>query len=72
MHVTGRTCRTTWSMKFGSTKLINSFFHEKTVQKTWWPTGGPSAINPSIMAIQKRSGAAPNKSNTAPPGPIFK
>ena len=69
MHVTGRTCRTTWSMKFGSTKLLNICFHEKTTPPTAML---PSAINPSIMAIQKRSGAAPNKSNTVPPGPIFK
>ena len=46
----------------------NSFFHEKTTPPTAML---PSAINPSIMAVQKRSGAAPNKSNTVPPGPIF-
>ena len=31
----------------------------------------PSAIILPIMAVQKRSGAAPSKPNTGPTGPIF-
>ena len=45
---------------------------KKLCKRLGGPQGASSAINPSIMAIQKRSGAAPNKSNTVPPGPIFK
>ena len=64
----GRTCQTRGEMKIKSQKCFYILFHGFCVPPT---AILPSAIILPIMAVQKRSGAAPSKPNTGPTGPIF-